>query len=121
MKLQNFVVIFIIIILPIVLILSFYISNSLKTVEFQALYDNGLINASHDALYAFEMNTANDEFSENPEIKRDILNASIKMYEKSLCNTCNIPSYNADEIEEYIPAIVFGMYDGFYMYAPSYN
>mgnify|MGYP003308007776 CR=1 FL=1 len=24
-----------------------------------------------------------------------------------------------NEIEEYIPAIVFGMYDGFYMYAPS--
>ena len=121
MKVQNLTLIFIIIILPILLILSLYISNGLKTIEYQTLYDDGLVSATSDALYAFELNTANDELSDNPEIKRDILKASIKMFEKSLCNTCNISSYNTDEIEEYIPAIVYGMYDGFYMYAPSYN
>lgn len=121
MKLQNLIIIFIIIILPIILILSLYISNGLKTIQYQSIYDNGLVSATSDALYAFELNTANDNLSDNPEIKRDILNASIKMFEKSLCNTCNVSSYNTSEIEEYIPAIVFGMYDGFYMYAPSYN
>lgn len=121
MKLQNLIVIFIVIILPIILIMSFYISNGLKTIQYQAIYDNGLISATSDAVYAFEQNTANNEYSHNPETKRDIIKASIKMFEKSLCNTCNISAYNTSEIEEYIPAIVFGMYDGFYMYAPSYN
>lgn len=121
MKLQNFTVIFIIIIIPVILLVSLYISTGLKTLKYQSLYDNGLLTATHDAIYAFEQNTANDESSGNPEEKRDILKSSVKMFEKSLCNSCGISLYSTDEIEENIPAIVFGMYDGFYMYAPSYN
>lgn len=121
MKLQNLTVIFIIIILPIILMMSLYINTGLKTIKYQTLYDEGLLTATHDAIYAFELNTNNDEYAGNPEVKRDILKASVKMFETSLCNTCNISTYNTSEIEEYIPAIVFGLYDGFYMYAPSYN
>lgn len=121
MKLQNLTVIFIIIIIPVILLVSFYISTGLKTIKYQSLYDTGLLTATHDAIYAFELNTTNDTYSGNPEVKRDILKSSVKMFEKSLANTCGISAYNADEIEEYIPAIVFGMYDGFYMYAPSLN
>ena len=83
------------------------------------MYDTGLMKATYDAIYAFGINTNNNIYSDNAETKRNILKASIKMFEKSLCNTCNISAYNIDEIEKYIPAIVFGMYDGFYMYAPS--
>ena len=119
MKLQNLTVIFIIIIIPIILLVSLYITTGLKTLKYQSLYDTGLLTATHDAIFAFEQNTSNNEYSNNPEIKRDILKSSIKMFEKSLANTCGISSYNVEEIEEYIPAIVFGMYDGFYMYAPS--
>ena len=119
MKLQNLTVIFIIIIIPIILLVSLYITSGLKTLKYQSLYDTGLMTATHDAIYAFEQNSADDKYSSNPEIKRDILKSSIKMFEKSLANTCGISSYSYQEIEEYIPAIVFGMYDGFYMYAPS--
>lgn len=121
MKLQNLTVIFIIIIIPVILLVSLYISTGLKTLKYQSLYDTGLLTATHDAIYAFELNTAKNEYSDNSETKRNILKSSVKMFEKSLANTCNISSYNTDEIEEYIPAIVFGMHDGFYMYAPSYN
>lgn len=121
MKLQSLTVIFIIIIIPVILIVSLYISTGLKTIKLQSEYDSGLIDATHDAIYAFELNTSANKYANNPEIKRDILKASVKMFEKSLCNTCNISSYNKNEIEKYIPAIVFGMYDGFYMYAPSLN
>ena len=119
MKLQSLTVIFIIIIIPVILIVSLYISTGLKTIKLQSEYDSGLIDATHDAIYAFELNTSANKYANNPEIKRDILKASVKMFEKSLCNTCNISSYNKNEIEKYIPAIVFGMYDGFYVYAPS--
>lgn len=119
MKLQNLTIIFIIIIIPVILLLSLYISTGIKTIKYQSLYDEGLLNATHDAIYAFELNTTNDIYSNNAETKRNILKSSIKMFEKSLSNTCNISEYNTAEIERYIPAIVFGMYDGFYMYAPS--
>jgi len=119
MKLQNLTIIFVIIIIPVILLLSLYISTGIKTIKYQSIYDSGLLTATHDAIYAFEQNTARDIYSDNPERKRDILKSSVKMFEKSLANTCNISSYNTDDIEEYIPAIVFGMYDGFYMYAPS--
>lgn len=121
MKLQNLTVIFIIITIPIILLQSFYISSGLKTIKYQSLYDTGLLTATHDAIYAFELNTTNDAYSDNAETKRNILKSSVKMFEKSLANSCGISAYNTDQIEEYIPAIVFGMYDGFYLYAPSFN
>lgn len=119
MKLQNLIVIFIIIIIPVILLVSLYINNGIKTIKYQSLYDTGLVTATHDAIYAFELNTTNDAYSDNAETKRNLLKSSVKAFEKSLCNTCGISSYNTSEIEEYIPAIAFGMYDGFYMYAPS--
>jgi len=119
MKLQSLIVIFIIIILPIIILTSLYISNGLRTIQYQAIYDEGLLTAAQDAIYAFEQNTVNDKYSDNPNPKREIIKASIKMFEKSLANTCGISSYNVESIEEYIPAIVFGLYDGFYIYAPS--
>ena len=121
MKLQNLTVIFIIIALPIILLVSLYINTGLKTIRYQALYDTGLLTATQDAIQAFESNTVNNKYSNNPEEKRSIIKSSIKMFEKSLCNTCNISAYDLDEIESYIPAMVFGMYDGFYLYAPSVN
>lgn len=121
MKLSQLTVIFIIIIIPIVLLTSFYISTGLKTIKYQALYNTGLLTATHDAIYAFEKNTINNAYSDNAETKRNILKSSVKAFEKSLCSTCGISAFNTNEIEEYVPALVFGMYDGFYIYAPSYN
>lgn len=119
MKLQNLTVIFIIIILPIILLLSLYISSGLKTIKYQALYDDGIITATQDAIQAYEINSLKNKYSDNAEIKRSIIKSSVKMLEQSLCNTCNISSYNVNEIEEYIPAVLFGMRNGFYLYSPS--
>lgn len=119
MKLQNLTVIFIAIIIPVILLLSMYITTGQKTIKYQTQYDTGLVTAAHDAVYAYEINSTSSEFSDSPEKKRELLKASINAFEKSLCNSCGISSYSQSEIEEYIPAIVFGMYDGFYMYAPS--
>ena len=67
MKLQNLTVIFIIIIIPVILLVSLYISTGLKTIKYQSLYDTGLLTATHDAIYAFELNTTNDAYSDNSE------------------------------------------------------
>lgn len=119
MKLQSLTIIFIIIILPVVLVLSSYIGYEIKTINKQNMYNTGLQTATHDAIFAFEMNTRNDSYSNNAENKRSNIKASIKTFENSLSTACNLGLYNNETIEEYIPAIVFGLYDGFYMYAPS--
>lgn len=119
MKLQNLTVIFIIIILPIVLVLSAYIGYEIKTINKQNMYNTGLTSATSDAIFAFELNTKNDVYYNNAESKRSNIKAAIKTFENSLSNTCNLGLYNNEAIEEYIPAIVFGLYDGFYMYAPT--
>ena len=121
MKLQNLTIIFIIIILPIVLVLSAYIGYEVKTINKQNMYNTGVNTAVHDAVFAYEMNSKNDAYSNNAENKRSNIKASVKTFENSLSNACNLGLYNNDAIEEYIPAVVFGMYDGFYMYAPSEN
>ena len=119
MKLQNLTVIFIIIILPIILLTSLYISTGTKTIKLQAVYDEGLASATYDAMNAFEYNTINNIYSDNPETKRSIIKASVKMFKTSLATSCNISTYDSKELDTYIPALVFGMYDGFYMYAPT--
>lgn len=119
MKLQNLTVIFIIIILPVVLVLSAYIGYEVQTIKKQNMYNNGLVSATHDAIFAFELNTKNDIYYNNAESKRSNIKAAVKTFENSLSNTCNLGLYNNEAIEEYIPAIVFGLYDGFYMYAPT--
>ena len=119
MKLQNLTVIFIIIILPIILLTSLYISTGIKTITYQALYDDSLLNATRDAVYAFEQNSINNKYSNNAETKRSIIKSSVKMFQTSLATGCNISTYDSKEIDTYIPALVFGMYDGFYMYAPT--
>ena len=119
MKLQGLTIIFIIIILPITLVLSSYIGYEIRTINRQNMYNTGVIQATHDAIFAYEINTRNDQYSNNAEKKRSNIKASVKTFENSLSNACKLGLYNNDAIEEYIPAMVFGMYDGFYMYAPS--
>ena len=119
MKLQTLTVIFIIIILPVVLVLSTYIGYELKTIKKQNMYNTGIATATHDAIFAFELNTKNDNYSNNAEYKRINVKSAIKTFENSFSKTCNIGVVSSSEIEKYIPAMLFGLYDGFYMYAPS--
>lgn len=57
MKLQNLSIIFAIIIIPITLILSAYIGTQIDTASLQQSYDTTLMDATHDAVVAFELNT----------------------------------------------------------------
>ena len=119
MKLQSLTIIFIIIILPVVLVLSAYIGYEIKTIEKQNMYNTGIISATHDAIFSFEINSKNDKYSNNAQTKRDVLKSAVKTFENSLSVNCNLGIYGNEVIEEYIPALVFGMYDGFYIYAPE--
>ena len=122
MKLQNMIVIFSIIIIPVTLILSAYIGVQIDTSMLVQQYDTKLIDATHDAIVAFELNTMNNVYSTNADsIRRDI-KASVNTFSTSLATNFGIPGSNTSSIMSYIPALVFTLYDGYYIYSPhEYN
>ena len=62
MKLQHLAIIFVIIILPITIILSVYTDHQIKVINYQAQYSSYLLNASYDAIKAFQLNTINNKY-----------------------------------------------------------
>lgn len=121
MKLQNLAIIFIIIILPISMILNSYIGNQVKTLNLQISYDNKLDNATYDALKAFQLNTINSDSSDLANSKLRDIEASANTFFNSIASNFNMAGYNKDILTEYVPALVYTMYDGYYIYSPYEN
>lgn len=73
MKLQNLAIIFAIIIIPIALVLGYYIGMQIDTIKLQITYDDKLSTAVYDAVKAYQINTENNPYSIiNSSQKRDI-------------------------------------------------
>lgn len=121
MKLQNLGVIFIIIILPISMILNIYVGNQVKTLSLQASYDTKLNNATYDALKAFQLNTINSDTSDLANSKLRDIEASANTFFNSIASNFNMAGYNRDILADYVPALVYTMYDGYYIYSPYTN
>ena len=119
MNLQAITVIFIIIFLPIILISNFYIQREMDTITVQNSYDTKLIDATTDAVSAFELNTANEDLSLIPDSLRSICEASTNVFTTTLATNLGISSASKNKILAYIPAIVFTLYDGYYIYSPT--
>lgn len=121
MKLQSLAVIFIIIIMPITMVLSEYINNKIKTQETELLYDTRLLNCTFDAIKAYQLNTINNEFGDVTNKKIEDIQAAAKTFFNSLSSSFNYTGYNSEVMKEYVPAVVFTMYDGYYTYSPFLN
>lgn len=121
MKIQNLAVIFIIIILPISMVLTVYVQNQVKTLELQISYDTKLTNATYDAIKAFQLNTANSDTSDLANSKLRDIEASVNTFYNSISTQFNMAGYNEDILKDYVPALVYTMYDGFYIYSEYTN
>lgn len=121
MKIQELAIIFIIIILPITIVLSVYTQLQIKTVEMQTAYDSKLTAATADALKAFQINTSNSTISDISNSKIRDIEASVETFKNSLKSTFGLNGYTEEEMNQYIPALVYTMYDGFYIYSPFLN
>lgn len=119
MKVQSLAVIFAIIILPIIIILSYYIHREVDTIATQTAYDTKLIDATHDAMAAFELNTANEDLSSVADALRSIIEASTNVFFNSLATNLGMSNANKDFVRPYVPAILYTLYDGYYIYAPT--
>lgn len=121
MKLQHIIIIFVIIIVPIVLVLSTYINTQIKTINNQTHYDNVLINATYDGIKAFQLNTANNMYSTVSNSKIRDMEAAINVFFNSLGTNLGSSGYSPDDLKPYVPAILFTLYDGYYIYSNYYN
>ena len=121
MRIQNLAIIFIIIMLPITLVFIYYIDAQRETIELQMSYDKILDNATNGAIQAFQMNTANSSTSEIVNSKIRDIEAAANYFFTVLSNDFNVTGYNSEVLKGYVPALVFTMYDGFYIYSPFEN
>lgn len=118
-KLQHLAVIFIIVMLPLTMVLSVYISTQIDTMNLQTAYITKLHDATHDAIEAFQLNTRNNEYSTVADsLKRDVA-AAINTFFTSLAQNIGMSGYAEQELQPYIPAIACTMYDGYYIYSPT--
>lgn len=121
MKIQNLAVIFIVIILPISMVLTSYTHSQMKTLDLQISYDSKLDNATYDALKAFQLNTINNTASDLANSKLQDIEASVNTFFNSISSNFNMAGYNQDALKHYVPALVYTMYDGYYIYSPYTN
>ncbi len=117
MKIQSLAVIFTIIILPITIVLNSYIRNYVTTLNYQISYDSKLDNATYDALKAFQLNTFNNSSSNYVNSKMRDIEAAANSFFESISQNFNMIGYNNETLKDYIPALVFTMYDGYYIYS----
>ena len=123
MKLQNLSIIFLVIAIPLILILSYYLNLQQDTLELQAQYDLKLAEATKEGIKAFEVNTVDwTEWTNNQTnvTRRNNAMATINTFLTSLSNNLNISGTAKEYITNYIPASAVTMYDGYYVYAPTY-
>lgn len=121
MKLQHLAIIFVIIIFPISLVVGEYIGSQIDTIYLQTQYNTRLQNATYDAITAFQLNTTNNKYSSISDSKIRDIEASINSFYNSLGTSMGASGYDADTLKSYIPAMVYTMYDGYYIYGKYYN
>ena len=95
--------------------------NQVKTLSLQNSYDTKLNNATYDALKAFQLNTINSDTSDLSNSKLRDIEASANTFFNSIASNFNMVGYNQDILTEYVPALVYTMYDGYYIYSPYNN
>ena len=120
MKLQHLAIIFVIIIVPISIVMSSYINGQIDAIKLQTAYDTSLISATYDAVTAFQINTTNNKYSSISDSKIRDIEAAINTFYNSLNTSMRDYALAATDLEGYIPAILFTLYDGYYIYT-SYD
>ena len=119
MKLQSMAVIFALIVIPLILVLTYYIQLQVDTIALQNEYDTKLLAATRDAVAAFEINTANEDLSTVSDSLSTILEASSNIFTNTLATSLGMSNASKAHIEPYIPALLYTLYDGYYIYAPT--
>jgi len=121
MKIQELAIIFVIIILPISLLLSEYTQFQIDTLSMQTAYDAKLTAATYDAIKAFQLNAKNETYSNLDNMRVENIEASVNSFRNSIMSSFKLNGYTEKALNNYIPALVYTLYDGLYIYSPYNN
>ena len=99
MKLQAFGIVFALICLPLILVLSYYISLQVNTIELQNQYDSKLLDATSDAMSSFELNTSNEDLSTVSDSLRTIIEASDNIFMNTLATNFGMSNASRSHLE----------------------
>ena len=119
MKLQGFSIIFALVAIPLILVLTYYIQLQVDTITLQTRYDSKLLDATYDAMSSFELNTANEDLSSVSDSLRTIIEASNNVFFNTLSTNLGLSNASKSYVEPYIPSILYTLYDGYYISAPT--
>lgn len=119
MKVDGLAVVLAIILLPIILVVTFYIHLQVDTIATENQYNTKLLAATYSAMSAFEMNTANEDLSTVADSMRTIIEASNNVFLDTLATSLGMSNASRELLQPYIPAVLYTMYDGYYIYAPA--
>ena len=64
MKLESLIIIFVIIIIPMTLVLSEYTNNRITTAKLELQYNTKLLDATYDAVRAFQINNVKNSYND---------------------------------------------------------
>ena len=121
MKLESLAIIFVIIIIPIALVLSEYVDNKIIIAETELQYDTRLLTSAQDAITTFQINNVNNAYSDVSTSKVEDIESAAKSFLNSLAINFGYTGYKSGTMREYVPAVVFTLYDGYYIYSPFKN
>lgn len=118
MKYQNFAIVFVLIVLPLSLVLSYYIQNKTDTMVLQTTYQTKLDDSTYDAVAAYQINSLNTQRMKGESVQ-SYVEASISIFFTTLTTNLGMSSASKQKVQNYIPAILFTTYDGYYIYSPT--
>lgn len=118
MKYQNFAIIFVLIVLPLSIVLSYYIQNQTDTLILQTTYQTKLNDSTYDAIAAYQINSLNTQRVSGESVKSYVL-ASVNTFFNTLTTNLGMSNASKSMVQNYVPAILFTTYDGYYIYSPT--
>ena len=120
MKLQYLIIIFLLIMTPIYVVFSKYVDVQIDNLKVQNMYDSRLMDATYDSIKGFQSNTINS-YKYVPESRVKFSKAAVNSFFTSLNLAFGFNGENVSLMNEYVPAVVLTMYDGYYIYSPFVN
>lgn len=112
MKIQFIAVVFIIIMIPIITVTALYIRSEIDTITLQSKYNTKLSVATYDSVIAFQINTVNNRYSSVSDSKIRDIDAAVNTFFNSLGNS---EALTRKSLQDYVPALVYTLYDGYYI------
>lgn len=121
MKLQGMAILYVIIIIPMLIVISLTLSGYKGQLGNTLKYDSELTGAVNDAITAFELNSASQNYSNVSDVFTSLVDASVNVFSRSIATRLNMT--NADEtlMNRYFPLALFTGYSGYYIYSPTYS